>query len=242
MVFVHGFGGDACGAWEAFPELLSDHPDFADLDLLYFGYDSRRQTANRSAEQLRQLLIDLFESLHDLLPRHLRDGRPSGLTEVFLVAHSLGAVVSRRAQIDLHLQHRPWAKYIDLLLFAPAHLGADIVALASTALSAFQLGKLGEAIVKMRWKALRDLDPAGKKTTLKKLESDTTDLLAGRAAKNLIARLVIHADDDGIIDDNRFCQDPPAETVDLTDHRSVCKPMGENTKQFRYVSGIVCRS
>src|SRR5713226_7104842 len=51
---------------------------------------------------------------------------------VVVVAHSLGAVVARQALLDLDEDRNPkWLNKISLVLFAPAHMGADVVPLGT---------------------------------------------------------------------------------------------------------------
>src|SRR4029077_16352823 len=61
-------------------------------------------------------------------------GRHAAGDRVLFVAHSLGAVVLRRALLDCYLDaarydDAHWSRHSSLILFAPAHSGANVLRL-----------------------------------------------------------------------------------------------------------------
>src|SRR6185295_4153533 len=140
-------------------------------------YRSLRRQTNASA-------ANLFELCHLLVsdPAEYLNGtgypaleRPTNhqYELVLFVAHSLGAIVARRAVLTATMTGAPWVAKTALLLFAPAHLGATDVArlpeLLPKPLRA--LGPLG------RWKVqtLREVEKGS--TTLEKLQEHTDDAI-----------------------------------------------------------------
>jgi hypothetical protein len=127
VLFVHGFTGSAVDSWLEFPRLLRLDPHFKGYDLVSFAYESNRQPATFSASAFYHFLSRIMDSpastINAGLPTDLVRATTFGYDRVVIVAHSLGAVVARRALVNAHTQHAPWVGKIALLLFAPAHKG-----------------------------------------------------------------------------------------------------------------------
>lgn len=106
---------------------------------------------------------------------------------------------------------------------APAHKGALILELASTAIGALRLLPI-EALVRYRMPVLHDL--AEDSRTLTMLAANTQKALA-QGASYLEARYVVHAELDNIVHPYDFCDDPSAEFIQNTTHVTVCKPRAD---------------
>lgn len=228
LIFVHGFGGGATSTWLEFPFLLQREPAAAPFDLIFYGYDGLQTRATNSARDLERFLDRLVTSPAALANQGLIADlqRPLGFAyqRVVVVAHSLGAVVSRQALLDAYLNQRPWAPRVSLILFAPAHLGSNLLKLAGDFLTGLSLPLAGAstALLKAKLRVLQDLEPNS--AMLEKLLADTqTELGRGNAA-SLIARLVVHADEDDVVEPIRFAQDPPHELIHGKGHTEMCKP------------------
>ena len=227
VVFLHGFGGKAVGTWNDFQALLPKEQACAGHDLIFFGYDGLYTQANASADVVRGFLAELFDEPARLINPTLDPSahRPDTFAyrSVLLVAHSLGAVVCRRALLNAGLENDRWTARTSMVLFAPAHMGAtNIIELGAQAITTIPLlGPLLASLGKFKFKALQDLEQGCQ--TLLKLEEDTRAALAAGAA-HLIARKVLFGRDEGSVDSNRFCDDPPAIWIDDKDHTGVCKP------------------
>jgi pimeloyl-ACP methyl ester carboxylesterase len=241
ILFVHGFLGKALETWYRFPMLLPDVASCAGVDLYFYGFDTGSRSANVLATQLRELLkallspgigrlIDVAEGTDTL-----RRGEAFRYERITIAAHSLGAVVVRRALLDLarEIDDAALAR-VRLVLFAPAHMGGDIIALARLAMQPLPFPPF-EAAARWKFPVLGDLDPERSKM-LPLLQTHTAaQLTAARAARtttaHLIAERVIHAEFDGgrVVSDNQFCDDPPMTLFEGATHFSVCKPWSETS-------------
>lgn len=233
LIFVHGFGGDATGTWDLFSSLLPDEPLYSSHDLFFYGYESLRQSAAYSAanllDWLRRILTRPSEVVNALLPPSAPKRPDSFVYErVTIGAHSMGAVVTRRALLDLAREpgmDGPLDQ-VRLVLFAPAHMGGSVIRLASEVLGPLKLA-LAPPILKFFWPSLQDLEPGS--DTLGLLRQDTTSALEDARARrsttrHLIAEAVIHGQKDRIVNQNPFCSDPPLTPFDARGHLDVCKP------------------
>jgi pimeloyl-ACP methyl ester carboxylesterase len=243
VLFIHGFGGDAVGTWLDFPRLLPLEDECASFDCLFFGYDGLRDSVAASASSLDDLLEQLLTkpagrvvnpSLPNAAPRRADDFQ---YDRVLICAHSLGAVVTRRALIDAVQRDAPWVhrlKDVRLLFFAPAHKGATILKLAEQGLAGISItlgfakiaGSVGAAALKSRYKPLLDLEIGSQ--TLTDLEDETRQILGSRPARwkkyPFLRANVIHAQNDRIVLQNQFGRDYRTEFVPGKGHSAVCKP------------------
>src|SRR5262249_25094539 len=138
IVFVHGFGGKAVTTWSHFQSLLSNRPESAGCDLVFYGYDGLHTRAPVSAAGLREALLEISGDTAALpnktLPRECARASRGRYRQVTLIAHSLGAVIAREAVWQGCRQGDAWAKNATLLLFAPAHSGASLIPLLQQAI------------------------------------------------------------------------------------------------------------
>jgi pimeloyl-ACP methyl ester carboxylesterase len=223
VIFVHGFGGSAINTWVQFPSLLQTEGSCGGHDLIFYGYDGLRIRAHPSADLLGRFLEQLFTNPAEIVVQSLGTASRSptfSYRQVVIVAHSLGAVVSRLALLDAYRKGRSWTSRTGLVLFAPAHTGAHIIPLASLAMGALRLAPV-EALARFRFQVLNDLDENSQ--TLKDL-ADRTRKALRKGAKHLVAIRVVHAGDDKIVNYVDFCEDPPAEFIHGVSHTGVCKP------------------
>src|ERR1700733_303489 len=99
VVFVHGFYGGPLGTWQRFPE--GPPPWWHTSDLLFVGYDSHRDNITGTAARLRRQLPRFYPDLPDELLEiggvRLRAPRTEPYPELYVVGHSLGGVIVRRA-------------------------------------------------------------------------------------------------------------------------------------------------
>jgi hypothetical protein len=248
---VHGYGGKATGTWEFFHKGLRLEPAAARTDAFFWGYPSRAHKVEMCAAALRDFLGDL---LLDPKPTILAPSSPpeappraAGFRyrKLILCAHSMGAVLVRRAMIDLEKDRGlgdPVPK-IRLLLFAPAHKGSNLPLLLASGLGLEWLPGAGLVTSFLRfWSpAIDDLGKGSE--TLRELEEDNERLRvsiegergsprpkAGEVEKpeaESAARLrarVLHAQKDKVVEMTRFDDDSPLTRVMTQGHSSVCKP------------------
>lgn len=220
IVFIHGFGGNATSTWRGFEDLSSTLKGW---DVFFYGYSSWAGQANSHAEEFRLFLSGIFqrpEVTHSELKRRYR--------HILIVAHSLGAIVTRRALLNAGLLKEHYLNRVSFVLFAPAHRGGtEIVQTYPKALDAISrfldpspgdamsgtLVSLGEVSVA---KCLRDM--VCRSLTLEQLESDTLEQYRvfeqdelHPTPRHLVARRVIFGHGEDIVDANRFGFDPVAE-------------------------------
>jgi len=240
VLFVHGFNGNAVGTWLEFPRLLPLETECDAYDALFFGYDGLRDTVAYSANTLGGLLESVLT-----LPSVgvVNPSMPTGATKrprtfqyerVVICAHSLGAVVVRRALLDALAQKASWTgRFADvqLLFFAPAHMGARIIKLVEEGLTAFSLslavakisGKSAAVGLKAKYQVLQDLEIGSQ--TLDDLRADTRRLLdANPAGYDFLRAHVVHAKRDNIVEHGQFVNDFKPKFIPKKNHSQVCKP------------------
>jgi pimeloyl-ACP methyl ester carboxylesterase len=227
LVFVHGFGGSATKTWRKFPALLPEEAASSAFDVVYFGYDSMRKRSRYSALELYRFLDRMA-----LVPVSVANSSlPVGCKradfrykKIVIVAHSLGAVVARQALVEACQNEAAWQERTSLVLFAPAHMGAHVVALAQDAFPFFG------PLLMFRWQSLIDLKPGSQ--TLATLLDETAHLARDDNSHCLLARKVILGDCDDIVDPARFFRDPTPTVLQGVGHADVCKPDYNSSAQM----------
>lgn len=175
ILFIHGFSGDAIKTWTDFHELLPASTKCAGRDIFFYGYDGLRAEMNASAAIFRNFLNRVFENTDALLANNLppsaqREG-DFVYDELLIVAHSLGAVISRRALLDATQLNLNWVDRTKLLLYAPAHKGARVADLALEAASSFSFLKFFGALARFESPLIEQLKPGS--LALRQLLKDT---------------------------------------------------------------------
>lgn len=223
VIFVHGFGGAATATWIQFPILLAESKKGRQCDVIFYGYDGLKTRAFISALELlaalKEICADAVTTVNDSLPQSApqRDAT-FGWDDIVIVAHSLGAVVSRQMLLLAIKEGHAWASKVRLLFFAPAHMGADVLRLAGEALTG--LPGWVPALAKYRYQVLQDLEPGSQ--MLQYLHAEVQQALP--AAPNLAARVIL-AGKDKVVSPVPFAGDvqPPA-FIPGCSHTEVCKP------------------
>jgi hypothetical protein len=157
---------------------------------------------------------------------------------VLFVAHSLGAVVVRRALLDCYLgsansyDDAHWSRHSGLCLFAPAHTGANLLRLIGETFST--IGIPVAPVLKQRYPCLQDLEE--RCAALTALREDYRSLAEDQRSR-VNALSVILAENDGVVDPARFPGDPRPDQIDGKGHMDVCKP----SQEFRVPVSELCR-
>jgi hypothetical protein len=135
IIFVHGFAGRALQTWTLFPEMLQGEPKTAGYDLIFFEYDSFSTQLGNIVSRLKTFLSEIMTNASPTINRGLArpDHRPPGFAykNIVIVAHSLGAVVTRRTLLDYQGNKTTWVPHTEFMRFAPADQGAFGTALLS---------------------------------------------------------------------------------------------------------------
>lgn len=235
VIFVHGFNGDPVSTWPRFPALLTTTKDSADCDIVFFGYDGLRAQSNTSAGLLAGFLSRYLRGPGHLLAQ-TRPGTARranfAYERIVVVAHSLGAVVTRLALLQLHAAPKPpqWLSRVRLVFMAPAHNGAYAALLAGLVLSgkALSLPGLVASLVKYQYPLLQELEPGS--VILKDLHARTKQALKkvpapGDGGDYLRAHRVVWAENELVVLNKQFLEDlQPTVNAIGKSHTAVCKP------------------
>jgi hypothetical protein len=241
VLFVHGWNGDAAsdGTWDGFQDQIAHRGTFSEVDALFWDYKSLDQTLAYSAAQfssfLETLITDPGPQIIDPSLRALEvDGRGKDFryNKLILCGHSLGAVVARRAMLDIERDGENFLRSLEIraIYFAPAHHGSPLPELGRHLQSVGGMigWTLGTA-VKVAEKLLRSHEDLKERSPyLLKLEQETVAEVAKlKAAGNAFTHLTaktLHAQNDKVVIQDNYIVDRRFETVDGEDHRSICKP------------------
>lgn len=236
IVFVHGFGGDATGTWNNFTTLILFDDHFRQSDIVFYGYDTFKGQAGDHSSQLYHFLNKMEAPLlNNILPSQ-QQLPERNYHSILLVAHSLGAVLVRQAQLLAFIANKDWVNKSKLALFAPAHNGAEVIPLAMQALPG--LSSLLGIFAKFRYPILNDLSP-NDEGILKAIREQTKDLQNQGKADFSKARLVVHAKGDKVIKSFHYLLDEPAEIIENSSHVAVCKPKDGYFAPIEHIKSII---
>jgi pimeloyl-ACP methyl ester carboxylesterase len=237
ILFIHGFSGDAIDTWSDFHGLLLECPKCTKRDVFFYGYDGLRAEMNASAAIFREFLDWFFNSTKILLNENLPQSAPRTndfeYDELIIVAHSLGAVIARRALLDATNNKSNWVAKTKMILYAPAHKGANVVDLALEVASSFSFLKLFGIGARFTSPLIDELKPESR--SLKKLLEDTKTATKNGTNLHLIACKVVLAEYEKIVVNDIFGDDPAPYAIPETTHTSVCKPNRDFLQPFSHL-------
>jgi hypothetical protein len=241
VIFVHGFGGQAVGSWLEFPfpdTTLKSKNWWDESDLLFVGYDSKKEeivsVAGRIRMQISKFYPQPFAEAMQISGWHARKNTDP-YNELFIVGHSLGGVVVRRALCDEAqswidngkvASDRPVLLQATTRLFSPASFGFRPTGLLGQ-LRAMYLWRVIEIFLR-RSPAYSDLQPNSK--VLNETHDRTIELLASNdPALQALRAHTLWANPDGVVIVERYSTDHVDTPCDENprDHGSVCKPQAK---------------
>lgn len=227
VIFVHGFGGGALTTWSEFNTLLPLEPEANGVDLFFYGYDSLYADVRAAASIFCDFLDDLMTHPSAvvnplILSPDLNRADSFRYREILLVAHSLGAVVVRRALIHACESNKDWISRLRLILFAPAHCGARIVELSALLAAGSLWLSFTNFIGRLTSPSLSDLDPNSE--FLRELSLRTSELTSNGQNPRLRPECVVHAERENLVYTTSFAGDPPMVALPGTTHTTLCKP------------------
>lgn len=223
IIFVHGFGGGALKTWKGMEALL-ELPEVQAADVVFYGYGSLAAPARNSATLFRKFLASAATLEGPWWTTLSRGGAIGGreYKDILIVAHSLGAVVVRRALLDSIAAKGSWVERTRILLFGPAHMGTRLVNLSLLLRSG--LGSiLSDFFVFGRVKVpvLDDLEEGS--DFLRELLEESEAVVEERGEQSIRAEAVIFGERDNVVRTRPFCVDPLSDVWPGEDHCSVCR-------------------
>lgn len=243
LVFVHGFNGTAVGSWNNFSSFLCQYGKLGQTDMVFYGYNSleRGRGAGGFSSDFLTFLKEEIEkrSNRSRLDQKVRERRleQRNYEKITIVAHSLGAIVVRKALLGAKADNVTWLSKIQMMLFAPAHLGAKIEKLIFGILDIVMVTRILGGITKHNWPVLSDLERES--DLLKKLETMSLYYLNKGEGDFTKARMVVHSYKDGIVTNDRFCEDPQQIDIKNSTHKSVCKPTDNYDQPVNYLISLI---
>ena len=225
IVFVHGFKGESLGTWLEFPSLSVSDARSRGVDLIFFGYDGLFTQAGVSALIFFNFMRALAASPKSLMPAFINRRADFAYSKIVIVAHSLGAVVSRRAIVDAVRSGEEWPSRSHLVLFAPAHNGAYAAQLASEHLSngqGWSLGGIASGLARYKIPLFEDLKHDS--PVIEQLRGDIqAELQKPNPPRSLTAQTVAWAQKENVVINARYLNDALPQLFPLN-HSDVCKP------------------
>jgi pimeloyl-ACP methyl ester carboxylesterase len=223
IVFVHGFGGSALKTWKGAESIL-EQDKVETSDVVFYGYGSLAAPARNSATLFRKFLEAAADGQ---APWRSVIGRGGGVgprdyKDILLIAHSLGAVVVRRAALDGIGVGDEWVSRTRLLLFGPAHMGTRLVKLSKMLRSGFG-AILSDLFVfaRVRTPVLDDLEEGS--AFLQELQAESRAALQLGIGQPVRAEAVVFGERDDVVLTAPFCADPLSDVWADEDHCSVCR-------------------
>jgi pimeloyl-ACP methyl ester carboxylesterase len=223
VVFIHGFNGSSLETFGSFNDDFRNRPEYIGRDVYFFGYDSLfEQIANSALE-----FLDFLRCIHNNLPEVVIDSginiiRNREYTEIVIICHSLGAVVTRVALNEGYASSGgDFLHKCKLILFAPAHQGAQKV-FSSLSFPSY-LAVLGPLmhyfVVTLDQLTERDI-------IIDDMETKCAELIDQGIDSFTIAKKVIWASPERVVINSRFLKDPEAVRYKgkKISHTKVCKP------------------
>ncbi|MBE1552269.1 hypothetical protein GGC64_006356 [Mycobacterium sp. OAS707] len=234
VVFVHGFNGKPVKTWLNFPDGSRYKGWWQESDLLFFGYNSVREgignTANRLRSQIPYFYPTPYRRALVVNGKNVREDVDSDYEELILVGHSQGGVVVRRAQLDAAQEWDSSGQAADTVpvlmsrpakLFSPALFGFLPSGKLGAVKAAGGLWHYAEIILHSSI-SFNELQPGSRilDETRKR-----TEALAPLDGFEALRAHIAFAEREEIVVIERYDTDPPYETIENTNHMSVCKPV-----------------
>jgi hypothetical protein len=257
VIFVHGFGGDACETWSNFHSLVDDLREIESwsgaTDFFFFDYRAVWERIESSVDRVLEFIKAIIpspDSTHfevDLNPI-LAVQEPLGsfvsvlpadrfYEKIVLTGHSEGAVVVRKALLRAHAEQAPtgWCRGLlsaHLTFFAPALFGYAPSGLLGVLTNFPGIGSAIDAVLAASpaYQDLKDLE------MLMTLRQETEDLAKSTTYQAFHAH-ILWSRRDQIVKQGKYNCDS-TEFVDDRTHITVCKPDGRYTLPITLVVSL----
>lgn len=243
VVFVHGWRGSADSTWGEFIKPPTSEW-WKETDLIFIKYDSVNQQVAAAADRLRAQINDFYpQPFEDMLlfnEKPVREKISNKYEELFLVGHSMGGLVLRRAAVDAldewkHIGYlsskKPAILDGKLRLFSPASAGFDPSGFLGL-VQALPLWFYVELFVK-QGASYQDLKKDS--SVIKETRRRTEKYRKHNQYKHLIAANILWANPENVVKVERYDTDASSRTVNSATHREVCKPKNNYISPFGFV-------
>ena len=232
VVFLHGFRGDSLGTWYDFPFLIQDSKLFKGIDVVFYGYDSEHRSVNISADEFGKFVNEITSIPSQVFTQSFNMPIFRDLNfrykKIIIVAHSLGAIICRRAMLEAYNIKQNWINYTGMLLFAPAHSGAR-------RLLYMNLSIIDIILFPIRYFTITSDELVYNSPIIEALIKDTEKVIALGKGFFTIAKVVIWAELERVVYNTKFCNDPKAEIYNNKTHTEVCKPNNNFLQPFNEI-------
>jgi hypothetical protein len=240
IIFIHGFNGSSLETFGNFNLEFRYRPEYFGYDVYFYGYDSLKIQIPISSNSFYSFLVTIHNNIKEIITNSKANvDRPYNYDEIVIVAHSLGAVVARYALLIGADKNDKWLNICKLILFAPAHKGAKkAISNLYNQLPGFlkYVGPLAEFFVVTINEVMEGSE------LIKELEIKYRSIMKKKDRQFAIAKKVIWAEYDRIVNCVDFLEDPQAEVFKGRDHTNVCKPTKRFTRPFEVVESILNHS
>lgn len=237
LVFIHGFNGSSMETFGDFNLEFRYMPEYLEYDVFFFSYNS----ASNQIENNALKFLDFLNALNNDIGAIISNSKTQVLREapyskIVIVAHSLGAVVTRIALNYGYDDNEGWVDNCHLVLFAPAHNGAHKD--YETFIDARGILKIAGFILGRKILALRQLTDVS--IIIQPMANRVMELINGEGIKTFtVAKLVVWADPDQVVINRRFGSDPKAVPFENKGHQAVCKPTRNFKQPFQELAKIL---
>jgi pimeloyl-ACP methyl ester carboxylesterase len=228
IIFVHGYGGNAIETWSKFDSLLPESQSCTSHDLIFYGYDGIRADTVASASIFLEFLEDMFTNaaakINRTLPAAAQRSQDFSYREIVIAAHSLGAVITRWALMMAFEHERSWPSKTKMVLYAPAHRGANVVKIALEGLSGFRAMQLLSGFARFQSPLIDQL--AQDSQYLRELQDRVNRIVGISDNHCLLARAVFIAEREHVVVNLPFSRDrtrfpSPIQTIFPFVNRSI---------------------
>ena len=255
IIFVHGFGGDACETWANFQLVVDDafEAEFAEIDLFFLGYQSVWERVGASVDHLKGFIESLVQAPDPrhfavpIAPLFVEDPDEKAIAEslgyalpelreyesMVLVGHSEGGVVVRKAVLNAvtTTSVSPLHSRATVVLFAPAIFGYAPAGLVGIVAKMPGLGSVVDAVMYAS-PAYQDLKEVN--TLLGPLQQRTEAIQAQHRG---CRASILWASNDNIVRDGegKYAGDPDPQYEEGQGHVSVCKPRDDYPRPVEFL-------
>jgi hypothetical protein len=215
-------------------------------DLYFYSYESRRFSIDEHVGTFSRFLEKVFPTPRSLFAAEDADLRlTSGYRELYLVGHSLGAVVVRKAVLDRATKSTRFIRRLigtsdplmnaRLRLFAPAMLGfrpSNWLGFCSYMLREIPgVGDWFRAALESQ-SIIQQLNPESRE--IQELKTGTEGFAKSSRSEAFVAH-VIFGEDEDLVTRGKYAYDEIGDPIPDQDHRSVCKPTASFSFPLQFI-------